>query len=384
MSELTAENLRALMQDRQGPCVSLFMPTHQAGPKVRENHIRFKNLLREAEAALTAHGMRERDAEALLKPAWSLVEDRPFWQEQSTGLAAFLRDGRFEHYSLPVAFEELSVVTSHFHVKPLLQLFSSDGTFYILALSRKNVRLLRSSHHTIERVPLRDIPANIAEALAQEGLVDITSRGSHAQPGPEREHRQGAHGTGLETENERDRALMFCRKVDKGVRGAIGSGSVPLVFAGDEALFPIYEEANSHQNLLEAFIPGNPDRVSDQELHDRAWALVEPVFSAARQGAAEECRRVADTKKGGITVQDVVPAACNARVAVLFVAINTHVWGTHDEATGQVDIHESRQPLDEDLLDLAAERTLANGGTVYAVPPDEVPCGGVIAATFRF
>jgi hypothetical protein len=104
----------------------------------------------------------------------------------------------------------------------------------------------------------------------------------------------------------------------------------------------------------------------------------------ARRLAAQECERLADRGQGCVTLQSVVPAACQGRVSVLFTALDTQVWGTHNEETGNVHLHESRDPLDEDLLDVAAERTLAHGGTVYAVPADEVPCGGAAAATLRY
>jgi hypothetical protein len=48
-------------------------------------------------------------------------------------------------------------------------------------------------------------------------------------------------------------------------------------------------------------------------------------------------------------------------------------------------VHESRQPGDQDLLDLAAVQTLAHAGDVYAVTPDEVPdARSPVAAVFRY
>lgn len=41
-------------------------------------------------------------------------------------------------------------------------------------------------------------------------------------------------------------------------------------------------------------------------------------------------------------------------------------------------------PGDEELIDLAAVETFKNGGRVYAVNPDEVPGGGVLAAVLRY
>ncbi len=47
-------------------------------------------------------------------------------------------------------------------------------------------------------------------------------------------------------------------------------------------------------------------------------------------------------------------------------------------------IHSEPQPGDEDLMDLAALHTLLNGGTVYAVMPEQVPGDTAVAAILRY
>jgi hypothetical protein len=71
-------------------------------------------------------------------------------------------------------------------------------------------------------------------------------------------------------------------------------------------------------------------------------------------------------------------------VEQLFVAVESHRWGTFDPETGRVEIKEENGPRDDDLLDLAAVRTLLNGGEVHAVRADEVPGRGDAAAVLRF
>ncbi len=77
-------------------------------------------------------------------------------------------------------------------------------------------------------------------------------------------------------------------------------------------------------------------------------------------------------------------AAYHGRVDKLFVAVGVQVWGTADPESGEVYAHESMEPGDEDLLDVAATRTLVNDGDVYAVEPERIPNGAPLAATFRY
>lgn len=55
-----------------------------------------------------------------------------------------------------------------------------------------------------------------------------------------------------------------------------------------------------------------------------------------------------------------------------------------DSAMPSVDLHHERMPGDEDLFDFASVYTLFNDGAVYAVKPEEVPGGSLIAAIFRY
>jgi len=47
-----------------------------------------------------------------------------------------------------------------------------------------------------------------------------------------------------------------------------GIKKAPLVLAGVEYLFPIYQEANTYPDLVEEGITGNPENLKPEELHD--------------------------------------------------------------------------------------------------------------------
>ncbi len=142
MDILTKTELEQLMRKEQQWCVSIYMPTHRTGTDAQQDPIRLKNLLREAEIQLSAQGIGRREVQNMLEPASMLIQDSNFWQHQSDGLAIFISSSRVRRYRLPLKFEELVVVIDHFHIKPLLPLFTGDGQFYILALSQNEVRLL--------------------------------------------------------------------------------------------------------------------------------------------------------------------------------------------------------------------------------------------------
>lgn len=83
-------------------------------------------------------------------------------------------------------------------------------------------------------------------------------------------------------------------------------------------------------------------------------------------------------------MQEAVKAAYHGRLSPLFVALAVQVWGRFDPDLNSVEIHEDTEPGDGDLLDLAAIQSLLNGGTVYAVEPEQVPDHAVLAAVLRY
>jgi hypothetical protein len=73
-----------------------------------------------------------------------------------------------------------------------------------------------------------------------------------------------------------------------------------------------------------------------------------------------------------------------SRVSTLFVACNTHQWGTFDPQTQAIQVVQEAALAQEDLLDCAALHTFLNSGTVYAVPTDHVPAAAPLAAVLRY
>lgn len=381
MDIFTVQDLQTLIEAQRGWCVSLYMPTHPLRD-TEQDPIRFRNMLRDAEERLRTQGLRTPDAHAILAPAEALLQDPLFWSSGGIGLAVFAAEGFFRSFRLTLELPELLVVAQRFHVKPLMPFLASDGHFYILALSQKQVRLLDATRHTVEEMDPEHTPPALAEALQYEQYERQlqfhtgTSSGYGQRPA-------SYHGSDPSDE-AKDRILRWFHKIDDELGRLIKGGQSPLVLAGVEYLFPLYREANTYPHLVEGGVPGNPEVLRPEELHAQAWPLVEPLFSAGRTAAAARYAQLAGTGRTATDVAEIVAAAQHGRVDALFVAIGAQVWGRLDSETGEVEIHPDPEPTDSDLLDLAALLTLQNSGSVYGVPLDVVPGGGVAAAVFRY
>lgn len=384
MKPLTCSELEALMEHRQDPCVSIYAPMVKAGPETQQNSIRFKNLVRQAVEALEERGLGTQEAEALLAPATELIDDNPFWQHQATGLAAFFSQGFVRWFRVPIEVRELAVVEDRFHLKPLLPLVSGDGRFYVLALSQKHVRLLEATRHSVREVDLGDLPTSLNDALGYE--VEETHiqfhTGTRTSGAPDRSPVYHGHGGG--EDDAKAEIQKFFNLLDNGVSSLLADRAAPLVLAGVEFLLPIYRQVTDHSRVVEGGVVGNPDNLSADELHEKAWPVVEPVFTEAQETAADRFHELLGTGQASNQLDDVVTAAHDGRVETLFVALGTRRWGTFDPDERKVEVSENNGPGTEDLVDFAALQTLRKGGQVFAVSPDDVPEGGAVAAVYRY
>ncbi|OUL23435.1 hypothetical protein BV378_21040 [Nostoc sp. RF31YmG] len=390
MQIISREEIKPLLEQPKGNCVSIYMPTHPAGPEVRQDPIRFKNLIKEAEARLIDAGLEPQAATALLQQAIDL-DTQEFWEQMGElGLAIFISKDFFRYYTLPVNFQELVVVTDRFHIKPLLPILNGNGRFYLLALSQQDVRFFEGTHYSINEVEVENLPKSLEQALnqdetAKEGQFRIaTSKGgtanSFVQPG-------AFHGQGSpDRDQHQEEIRQFFFVIDKALHEKLRDETAPLVIAGVEYLLPLYRQANSYQHLMEEGITGNPEILSAQELHDKAWPIVEADFQKSQQEFMERFQQLfgGDSDKATNDLKQIIPAAYYQRVDSLLVAVGQQQWGLFDPSSETVYLHEEKETGDEDLLDLVATHTLLNGGTVYAVPPEQIPYSTPVAAIFRY
>ncbi len=385
MDILIRDDVRSLMTDRSKTCVSIYMPTERGDS--RQNPIRFKTLLGGAEKnyqELTSDTPKGR--EAFFAQARELLERDTFWKHQSDGFCLFLSDDLFRYFRLPIPFDELAVVSERFHLKPLLPFLSNDHRFFVLALSQKNVRLLRCTRQRAEELAPEDMPASLQEALAHD--VPQKQLQYYAQGGGGQRPTDvgGAiyHGHGVGHDDAKNAILRFFQSVDDGLHEVLRDETAPLVLAGVEMLIPIFKEASNYANILDETVPGNPDELSAADLRKKAWEIVADHFEKDRSAAVAAYMDISRTDRASSDLRQVVPASHHGRVDLLFVPEGRREWGLFDPEADSLTLHEEQLPGDEDLLDFAAVHTWLNGGTVYVVPAETIPGNGLLASRFRY
>ena len=376
MAELSFTDLQTLAQS-ESTSISLYMPAEKAGAETRKNPLRFKNLLSEAEDKLTERSV---ELEAALKSARAYIERHDFWQHQDSGLAFFINRDGVKYYRLPYSFDERVEVGDRFYLKPLLPLLTNNNEFYLLALSLNDVKFFLGSRYGLNQIELpQDVPPSLAEALKYDDPEKQTQYHSGDAGGS-----PIYHGQGVGTTDNKDEIKRYFQQIDSGLTSALNESSTPLILAGVEFLLPIYHEVNSYNNLLEAGITGNPENVATQDLHQQAWAIIEPRFASEKQAAIAEYHNQSSAGLSSSRLEEIIAGAANGQIETLFVTADAQVYGQFDRQANKVQILDEAAANSMDLIDFAATQTYLQKGEVYTVDATEMPEGNAIAAILRF
>ena len=382
MDFVLQDEIRELMQKRSDYSISLYLPTHRAGRETLQDPIRLDNLLRNAEKKLTAAGMRHPDARDLLEPARNLAKDGFFARSLAEGLSIFISKGFFRYFRLPIHFDELLFVGRQFHLKPLAPMLHCCRRFYILAVSRKSLRLLECTEFGAREIELEAVPQTMREAVGLDEESTLLFRSIRQGPNLKGVHVFHGHGGGADMEKEY--LWHWFQILKDSLHPYFREQNTPLVFAGVEYLFPMFRLVDVYKHTMNEFIEGNPDELDPLELLKRGLPIVTPFFKKEREREIDHYMDLLGGPFASETIDEIVQGAFLGRVDTLFVDTAARRWGTQDPVSGVVEVHTLQLEGDEDLLDMAFRQTYLNGGKVYGLISSEMPGGSGAAAIFRY
>jgi hypothetical protein len=388
MDRLSKHEIKTLLQQQKGVCVSIFLPTSRGGVESQQDELRLRHQIRDTENRLLLENLRSTEVDQLLEPLTTLLTDGGFWLHAVDGLAIFRTSELFRSYRLPYRFKEQVIVSDHFYLKPFLPFLANDGRFYILAMSQNAIRLLEGTRSSIHELELpQSVPASLAEALKYEEAENEVSyyrSSSGALTGKGGRKAAIFYGQGVGHDDSKDHLLRYFQHIDRGLHELLKDENAPLVLAGVEYLFPLYRQANTYPYLLAQGVSGNPDKLSSDALHEMAWAVVKPYFQRVQERTAAHYQDNVGTARTSNDIREIMPAVYYGQVRSLFVAVDQELWGTFDPTSNTIHVHKEARFRDDDLLDEAATQTLLHGGSVFAVEQAKVPGESLLAAVFRY
>lgn len=381
---LSKKDFEKLAKVHDQHCISIYIPTARAGEDVDKNHgrLRLKNSIKMVQKILTDYGLTDRETDNYLAPIKNLEDDHNFWRNQSDCLVIFLRNQQMKYFTIPGDFDELSYVSDHFYLKPLISLFNGDGKFFLLNVSLQDVKFYEGTRHTITEIFVKDL---VPEKLEEVVGYDYRNKTLQFRSGQGGEAGAMFHGQGSGKDDKNVELEKFLRAVDKGLMKLIQDDDAPLILACVDHYLPVYANVTSYSNLFNKNISGNHERTNPIELHELAWMLVEETFQEKRKNILNSMRDLSASGKTSYEINEIVPAAIDGRVEALFMQQSKDRYGLYDSINRSLIIDETLKTGHASLFNLAAVQTWLNNGQVFLVQSDEMPFKGTIINTlFRY
>lgn len=384
MDSLANDYPDLILAQREGPCLSLYQPTHRQHPENRQDPIRFRNLVKQlAQSAQRAYP--DREMAPLLEPLHALADDTRFWNHALDGLAVLVAPDFFRVYRLQRAVGEIAVVANSFHTKPLLRILQSAERYQVLGLNRHHVRLFEGNRDQLDEIDLAPgVPRTLGDALDRDFEPERAIR-THG-PARVKPDMMGRHGAsdvkqdGIHADTER-----FFRAVDRGVLEHHSRPTgLPLLLAALPEHHHQFREISHNPNLLACSIDVHPGDLSSEELRARAWEQVQPFYLQRLAGLIDRFHVAVAREQASDDLAAVARAVAAGRVDTLLVEAERRVAGSFHAASGEVAMGELDDPHTDDLLDDLGEQVLRTGGEVVVVPAERMPAKSGLAAIYRF
>jgi hypothetical protein len=377
------EHLSEILAIDQGPCISVYMPTHRSHPENQQDHIKFKNLIKDLEKSLSVK-YSNAEVNDLMVPFHELITNEDFWNNNHAGIAVFGAKDFFEIYGLSSLTSELAIAADSFHTKPLRQYLQSVDRYHILGVNLHEVKLYEGNRYSISEVILdNEMPVTIEEALGEELTEPHLTTASYGGAG------QGTsamfHGHGSKKDEVDKDAERFFRTISTLIHEKYSKPTgLPLILATLPEHKSLFFKVSNNSFLLETSIDVVPETVPREKLIQMAWEIMEPAYLAELDNLSESFSQSKNDKLGSDSINEIAKAAFEGRVDTLLIEADKIVAGKIDQENGKILNADINQPDTDDLLDDLGELVIKMGGKVKILPQDRMPVQTGIAAIFRY
>ena len=355
-----------------GPCITIQIPDVHPGAAAGSRPAYLRQLTQEVAQALRdlRRSPQGNGLAKSFKQLGALLEN----DEGGPGITLLAAPGAEMAYQTPGVAPERLTIASRFHLLPLLPTALAPRQFYILGLSKKQVKLWHYSRGTCEE---RELPPNVPANLDAAGgnYPPDHALKSHTATGPSTGAMRGLRfGTSSDRDSGAEHEHHFFGLIARGIKETLGCTPVFLIGVREELAG--FRRAGKQLRIFNSEWQTSPQHCSLAEVQAHACEAAKNEYQRAGQHALQFLPDVREKLMG--EPERILKAAAEGRVRCLFVA-----QGARSPASPAQARADGLFP-GEDLLNAAAVETLRTGGDVFTIPGDELPGAVAIAAVLRY
>lgn len=276
-------------------------------------------------------GLKERIK--FLEPIISLIGEERILNGFKGNIAIFRTKNSFWILNIPIDVEELSVVATTFHVKPLLKWMQIDREFLLLGLEEDGIYLYQGSNYSLKPV------------------------------------------CSYKIDQYKESTEMFF-SLNETINEITKTSGIRVFVAGDGSASDHLFQHLDYENISR--LPFWPF-FEQQSLEDICLDIRSYLREEAREALDQslvDFNFAADLKIANRNIFEIAEAAVQGRVRKLLIADDEKIFGKLNLRNGGLAFNlYDRDHEDDDLLDDIAQTVLAQGGEVSIVPKDQIPFG---------
>ena len=258
---MNAQDIDAMLTHKGQPCISITIPTAKYTRARKENPALIKKAVTKAKR-LIAHTAWPKDQLRQLEHRLDSLEEKLDYMGFQEGVAIFLSSDFFKIQSLPFTVGEKVTLSGNFEIRDLIYFNQFLKPYYLLAVSKKRVRLFKGCGRDLEEVINNDFPKQYIEEY-EYARPTIGSPSSSGLKAFERDK------SILENTRLRD----FFRQADNSL-GKYLKGENCLFVAGVNEELADFDDVSRHANNVIGKIHGNFDVDAIHPLAETAWNIM--------------------------------------------------------------------------------------------------------------
>lgn len=294
----------------------------------------------------------------LLEPIRGLLKDSRLLKGLNGNVGLFRTPNSFRLLRLPVEVEQVCVVATTFHVKPLLRWMQIDRDFLLLGLENGAASLYQGNQQTFQFVDAVLFP----EALGtREQAKDYSSL---------KRERLKAY----KLEETLSWVNTWLVELTKEVKPR-------LFIAGERKLIDSFTRQLTYENFHKGALAHSFRQETVVSLCSEIRATLRKEARRSLESSLVEFYHAEDLNLAKRNIFQIAKAAIQGRIRKLIIADRISIFGKLDPKTGSLSIHPADlDHEDDDLLDDLAQTVLSKGGEVVVADRDEIPKGHPILA----
>lgn len=371
---MTSSDIDLLLAEKGNPCLSIIIPTMMYAKGKIESSLMIETALVKAKKLLS-NSAWPKDKIKLVESKLDVVQANIGYIRLQEGLAIYLSSDILKIHLLPFVVKEKVMLGRTFEMRDLFYFVQYLKPYYLIAISRKRVRLLKGSGRDLQEISNHDFPKQYIE----EYEYDHPGRGS-------------SFSSGLKA-FERDKSVVqevrmreFFRQVDHTLEKYLKNDMLLFVAGVGEDIVS-FEDVSSHARKVAGRIAGNYDIDAIHPLADSAWKRIQEDVRTIQHSIIKRLQENIGKQLAVDGIRNVWKAANEGKGRVLLVEKDYQVTGyieTNDGGhiflSAPVNPYEIVLDAADDVIEIVKEK----GGEIVVVENGELKDFDRIALLLRY